>query len=294
MNNSPKIDIFITGAGGQVGRELVDLCESRQLNYVAYTSSELDITDEAKVLTEIMQQAPCVVINAAAYTAVDKAETERSKAYAVNRDGPRYLANACKATNAKLIHISTDYVFDGAKQDAYTVNDEPSPNSVYGASKLAGEKAIAEIWQNHLILRVSWVFGQYGNNFVKTMLRLAEDRDSLSVVDDQFGAPTPAAEIARVLIDTCTSKESLLGTQHLESNPGVTWYEFAKAIFSAASQSNNTINPPIIQAIKSDQFPTPVERPKNSKLKSESIQAINWETSLNTMLNVNTMLKSNS
>ena len=284
MSTSEKRKILITGAGGQVGRELVDLCVEKKLNYIAYTSSELDITDEQSVLEEITKQNPTAVINAAAYTAVDNAETEQEKAYAVNRDGPLYLAKACKAINAKLLHISTDYVFDGEKKEPYTVDDEPNPTSVYGASKLAGEKAIQKTWDNHLILRVSWVFGQYGNNFVKTMLKLSENRDEISVVDDQFGAPTPADEIALRLINESNLKGTLTGLEHLESTPSVTWHQFANEIFTQKSNFDKTGNTMIVHAINSDQYPTIAKRPKNSKLKGAQSNSVTWKNKISCFL----------
>ncbi|NRB37888.1 MAG: dTDP-4-dehydrorhamnose reductase [Pseudomonadales bacterium] len=285
MTDLLKHKILITGAGGQVGRELVDLCEEKQLNYVAYTSSELDITDEKKVFSEIIKQAPSAVINAAAYTAVDKAEIEQEKAYAVNRDGALFLAKACKTADALLLHISTDYVFDGEKKEPYTVDDIPNPTSVYGASKLAGERAIQETWEKHCIIRVSWVFGQYGNNFVKTMLRLAEERDELSIVSDQFGAPTPADEIARVILKVAFKDKLEYGIEHIESTPGVTWYEFAQRIFSESVKIGFLNNSPLLTKINSDQFPTPVKRPANSKLLSMSEPLIEWDLSLIKLLN---------
>ena len=275
--NVMNVKILITGAAGQVGQELVDACKVQQVDYVAYTSSQLDITNSESVHKEVVKQQPTHIINAAAYTAVDKAEQEKDIAYAVNSDGVRFLAQAAKAVNAKLMHISTDYVFDGEKSTPYTVNDTPNPASVYGASKLAGEKAMIDVLGlggDYLVLRVSWVFGQYGNNFVKTMLKLAETRQELSVVNDQYGAPTPACEIAKCLLSELALNE-LTGIQHLESNPGVTWFEFALAIFEAV---NKVVK---VNGITSEQYPTPVDRPKNSKLCSEQVGlSVNWKKSL--------------
>ncbi|NRB42469.1 MAG: dTDP-4-dehydrorhamnose reductase [Pseudomonadales bacterium] len=274
--------ILITGAGGQVGSELVELCKERQLNYIAYSSSELDITNKDLVISEVKKQSPSVVINAAAYTAVDRAEEDQDKAYAVNRDGPLFLAEACKEIDALLMHISTDYVFDGEKKTAYTVADKTSITSVYGASKLAGEEAIQATWDKHFILRVSWVFGQYGNNFVKTMLRLANERDELSVVNDQFGAPTSAQDIAELLINL-SQDNTCRGIEHFESNPGVTWYDFACEIFKQGSERGLITNIPKVNPIGSDEFVTPVTRPKNSKLASERYRT-EWLDGLHTML----------
>lgn len=278
--------ILITGAAGQVGQEIVDLCNSRGLHFTAYTSSQLDITDAIQVMYILQQDGPTHVINAAAYTAVDKAEDEKEKAFSVNAKGPENLALGCKAIGAKLIHISTDYVFDGEKEGAYTVDDTPNPTSVYGASKLAGEKGIANIFDEYFILRVSWVFGQYGNNFVKTMLRLAEIRGEISVVNDQFGAPTPASNIASCLLSEKVLKQ-YIGIEHLESNLGVTWYEFAQEIFTQAENVGLIDVKPKLKPISSAQYPTPAVRPKNSKLNGNELSSIevkDWRISLNALL----------
>jgi len=271
------IKILITGAAGQVGRELVDLCQIRGIPYISYTSTQLDITKESAVMYAIEKDMPTHVINAAAYTAVDKAEIEQEQAFAVNKVGVENLAKACKRINAKLIHISTDYVFDGEKPQPYTTADMTHPTSVYGLSKLAGEQAIANVFDNYFILRVSWVFGQYGNNFVKTMLRLAETRRAISVVNDQYGAPTPAVDIAQCLLQEAVL-HAFNGVEHLESSPGMTWHQFAETIFTLAGKDIN------VQAISSAEYPTPVKRPKNSKLASSRLPIIEWQNALDTLL----------
>ncbi len=263
--------ILVTGAAGQVGKEIIEIAAQTGIDVAGFDSAALDITSFAQVSAAIERESPDCVINAAAYTAVDRAESEAERAYAVNRDGVAHLAAACKKADIPLLHISTDYVFDGAKADAYTENDVPNPTSVYGASKLAGEQALIACWHKHIILRVSWVFGQHGNNFVKTMLRLGRERDELRVVRDQFGAPTSARAIARLLVAMATSPH-LGGTQlgwgvrHMESNPGVTWCEFAKFIFEQAFELALINRKPAVHAITSAEFPTPVKRPANSKL----------------------------
>jgi len=279
--------IIITGAKGQVGTDLVLEAKKRGHEIYGFTSSELDITSKQLVDASVAKINPDVVINAAAYTAVDKAETEKNKAYAVNETGVKNLAEICKTLDIPLLHISTDYVFDGNKKESYTETDTPYPTSVYGASKLAGEIALQNTWQKHIILRVSWVFGEYGNNFVKTMLRLAKDRDELSVVNDQFGAPTSAKAIAESLLDIASNtnfgkQDFPWGLYHFQSEPGVTWSEFAKEIFSQAKENGILDKKMIVNPIGSDQFPTPVTRPLNSKLdgckikKNLNVQLSEW------------------
>jgi dTDP-4-dehydrorhamnose reductase len=237
------------------------------------------------VIAAIAEHKPSVVINAAAYTAVDKAETEIGLAYAVNRDGVENLALSCKSQAIPLIHISTDYVFDGEKESPYLESDIPNPVGVYGASKYAGEQVLRAIWEKHIIVRVSWVFGRYGNNFVKTMLRLAKDRDEISVVDDQYGAPTSTIDIARALLDLSTEENIDFGLYHLESNPKTSWYDFAVKIFEEAKVIGLLEKIPVVKPISSEQFPTLVKRPINSKLATDKgfLQA-NWPEALSQML----------
>jgi dTDP-4-dehydrorhamnose reductase len=284
--------ILITGAKGQVGTDLVLEAKRRGHETYGFASSELDITDMAIVTSTITKIKPDVVINAAAYTAVDKAETEKEKAYPVNEAGVKNLAEACKALDIPLLHISTDYVFDGEKKEPYVETDIPNPTSVYGASKLAGEVALQEIWKKHIILRVSWVFGEHGNNFVKTMLRLAKDRDEISVVDDQFGAPTPSIDIARVLLDLSVEENIDFGLYHLESNPKTSWHGFAVKIFEEAKEIGLLEKVPLVKPIPSEQFPTMVKRPVNSKLATDKgLLSANWPEALSQILRDKVYLK---
>ena len=275
MINKRPPRVLITGKNGQVGRELTERAAELAIDFVAFDSKELDIRDRSAVLAAVVRHQPTAVINPAAYTAVDKAEEEVGLAYAVNRDGVENLALACKAQDVPLIHISTDYVFDGEKNSPYVESDTPNPTGVYGASKYAGEEILRVTWHKHVIVRVSWVFGRYGNNFVKTMLRLAQERDELGVVDDQFGAPTSASSIASVLIDLAFRTDDVSvdiesgRLLHLESGPGVTWCGFARSIFSEARKLSVITKSVQVNPISSDQFPTPITRPKNSKLSSE-------------------------
>ena len=232
--------ILITGAQGQVGKELVSIANQRGFDVIAAGQTELDITQLKNIRSYIELHQPDLVINAAAYTAVNKAEEEQDITYAINRDGAANLAAVSKEKNILLLHISTDYVFDGTKSEAYSENDAVSPLGVYGISKWQGEETIRQTLPEHIILRVAWVFGEQGNNFVKTMLRLAKDRDELSVVEDQFGGPSPAKDIAKTLIILAEQyqKEKTLewGTYHYCGDEKVSWCGFAKEILKQAKE----------------------------------------------------------
>lgn len=269
--------VLITGSSGQVGRCLVEqLTEMKEAEFLALDRKALDITDESAVDKIVSSFLPDVIINAAAYTAVDRAEEEVELSYAINRDGPTNLAKAANKVGAAILHISTDYVFAGNKHGEYTETDETDPQSVYGKSKLAGEHAVVKVCNRHIILRTAWVFSEYGSNFVKTMLRLAETRDSLGIVADQFGGPTYAGDIAKALISIARSITSYnkicFGTYHFSGLPHVSWCEFSKKIFDEAKRQgvlNKTIN---INSISTLDFPTAAKRPENSKLNNEKIQ----------------------
>ncbi len=287
--------ILITGAKGQVGTELVTKATSMGHNVYAYGSKELNISSLEQVNKTVQQVKPDVIINAAAYTAVDKAETESELAYAVNSQGSENLAIACKVQNIPLLHISTDYVYDGEKQTPYIETDLPNPTGVYGASKLEGDKRIEKVWEKHIIIRVSWVFGEHGNNFVKTMLRLAEQRDELSIVDDQFGAPTSAKAISHCLLEILSHHQfnkpnCPWGTYNFQSDPGITWFGFAQVIFQQSQQLSTLQKEMKLNPIPSSGFPTPVKRPANSKLdgqklqKSWGIKSAKWKLDLKDML----------
>lgn len=266
--------VLITGSHGQVGYCLVNLLSKRSdIELVAYDRDNLDITDEHHVQTVLADVKPNVIINAAAHTAVDQAETDVELSYAINRDGPLYLAKAATQHNALLLHISTDYVFDGDNDVPYVETDTPNPKGVYGQSKLAGEEAVAANCTNYAILRTAWVFGEHGNNFVKTMLRLGKDRPELGIIGDQFGGPTYAGDIAKALV---TMMDSFTGAQqsgiyHFSGEPHVSWYQFAKAIFDAAGKHNALESLPVVNEITADQYPLPAPRPANSRLNCEKI-----------------------
>ncbi len=255
--------LLITGAKGQLGHALVGQGGGHALMDVCH--EQLDITDQDAVLRCCDTFHPDIVINAAAYTAVDRVESDVEKAFAVNRDGPANLARACRQGGIPLIHVSTDYVFDGTKAGPYVEEDPTAPLGVYGASKLAGEHAVQQYASTWTILRTSWVFSAHGNNFVKTMLRLGAERPELGVVSDQYGCPTSANELARAIYAVC---DSGLADQrrvyHCCQPEPTTWFDFATAIFAEAQRQGLVLNMPHVNAIPTSDYPTPVKRPANS------------------------------
>ncbi len=286
--------VLITGCHGQVGYSLTEkLSKDKEITVLALDRDRLDITNEEAVNASVVEFQPSVIINAAAHTAVDKAEEEVELSYAINRDGPKYLAQAAQNVGAAILHISTDYVFAGNKIGEYTESDITNPQGVYGESKLAGEIAVAEVCDKHVILRTAWVFGENGNNFVKTMLRLGVNRDALNIVGDQFGGPTYAGDIAEALIQIAkhiTQGDSIeYGVYHFAGLPHVNWYEFAEAIFDTALEQGVINKKPNLTSITTEQYPTPAKRPNNSRLSTFkinnafSIVASDWKTALNDM-----------
>ncbi|MDV7105994.1 dTDP-4-dehydrorhamnose reductase [Vibrio sp. TH_r3] len=284
--------VLITGCYGQVGSCLTQqLANNGNITVRGLDREHLDITNQKAVSAVVSEFKPTIIINAAAHTAVDKAEEEVELSYAINRDGPKYLAQAAQSVGAAMLHISTDYVFEGNKVGEYTETDATNPQGVYGESKLAGELAVSEACEKHIILRTAWVFGENGNNFVKTMLRLAENRDALSIVGDQFGGPTYAGDIASTLIQIAkriTQGETVeYGVYHYSGLPHVSWFDFADAIFDVAVEQGVLANKPSITSITTDQYPTPAKRPSNSRLSNEkitlgfSVKASNWKVALN-------------
>lgn len=260
--------IIVTGAAGQVGKEITLLCEQENLECIALDSST-DITNK-EALHAVFSSIQDIgfVINCAAYTAVDKAEDEPEKAYAVNAAGVENLAILCKELDVPLIHLSTDFVFSGEKESAYCETDIPNPVNVYGKSKYEGEKFLQKTWQKHLILRVSWVFGKHGNNFVKTISRLATERETLNVVGDQKGCPTAAEDIARVVVELIQKMQSgiqLWGIYHYVGEPATTWYDFALEIVSLLQKKQN-IPLKKVNKVTSRDYVTKAKRPKNSEL----------------------------
>jgi len=265
--------LLITGAKGQLGSELVRLGFKHEL--LAVDHDGLDICDADAVNRLMNDFCPDVVVNAAAYTAVERAESDRNAAFAVNRDGPANLAKACERVGIPLIHVSTDYVFDGSKKSAYVESDLVAPLGVYGESKLAGEQAIQEHCSHHMILRTSWVFSAHGHNFVQTMLRLGSDKSELSIVADQHGCPTAAAELARgiyALLDS-TLDDSAWGIYHFCQPEPATWYSFAEAVFAEARKQGFALNVSQLNAIGTENYPTPAKRPENSVMDCSKLES---------------------
>ena len=290
--------VLITGSNGQVGSCLVkQLSTCPEIEFLAVDRDGLDITSEQEVIKTVNDFMPNIIINAAAHTAVDKAENEVELSYAINCDGPSYLAKAAEHVGAAILHISTDYVFAGDKDGLYSESDTVNPQGVYGKSKLAGEEAVVNICPRHIILRTAWVFGEDGNNFVKTMLRLAQQRESLGIVADQFGGPTYAGDIAAALIiiaKSITDSKNTFNTEHygifhFSGMPYVSWCEFAQVIFDKAVEQKVLVKFPDVKGIKTGQYPTPAKRPANSKLNTNkittvfNISASDWQSALNNL-----------
>jgi dTDP-4-dehydrorhamnose reductase len=262
--------ILITGAGGQVGHELA--IADCQHKLVPLSRDQLDITVPEQVEDAFATHHPGIVINAAAYTQVDRAEQEPEFAFAINRDGVANLASACKKADIPLLHVSTDYVFDGSKQGAYLETDPIAPLGIYGESKAEGEAALRDSLERHIILRTSWVFSSTGNNFVKTMLRLGKERAEFGIVDDQHGCPTSARSIARALLNIANQylQDRLIewGTYHYCNQPKTTWFGFAAEIFERAGGYQQLR----LKRIASNEYLTPATRPKNSELNCTRIE----------------------
>lgn len=278
MNPSHDTRILILGAQGQLGREL----ERSFAGSGAITAAgrgTVDLARAEQIREAVRSIQPHVILNAAAYTAVDRAESEPEAARAINAEAPRVLAEEAQAHHALLVHYSTDYVFDGRKAGPWSEEDPPNPLNSYGASKLAGEQSIQEVGGQYLTFRTSWVYGPHGKNFLLTMLRLGAERDRLSIVGDQIGAPTTSMELARAtraIVDGVRDgrfggPEDWAGLYHMTCAGQTSWFGFAQAIFArAAAQGAKT---PELMAIASEAYPTPAQRPRNSLLSNEKLQA---------------------
>lgn len=255
--------ILVTGYTGQLGYDVVREGSSRGLEMHGIGSKGLDITNEIDVYTFVTELRPDAIIHCAAYTAVDKAEDDRKACWDVNVEGTRFLAKAAKEVNAKLMYISTDYVFDGQGETPFDENDPPNPSGYYGLTKLEGEKIVKTLLDKWFIVRISWVFGINGNNFVKTMLKLSESRNELNVVGDQFGSPTYTSDLSHLLIDMIQGDK--FGTYHASNEGFCSWADFAKEIFKL---TNKNIK---VNEIPTEDYPTRAIRPKNSRMSKQKL-----------------------
>jgi dTDP-4-dehydrorhamnose reductase len=289
--------VLIVGRSGQLAHELRRATWPAGFAPDFLDRTQLDLTRAAAARDVVTAARPQLVVNAAAYTAVDAAESDREAAFAVNRDGPAALADACREIGAALVHVSTDYVFDGSKSGPYTEDDPVNPLSVYGASKETGEAAIRARLDRHVILRTAWVYSPVGHNFVKTMLRLGAERDRLGIVDDQRGCPTAAADLAAAVVAVCEalaqgradSERGGFGTFHFCGTGTTTWHGFAEEIFRGAAR-RGLKTPRLVEPIATDSYPTPAPRPRNSVLDCGKIARVYgvvappWQQSLSTCL----------
>ena len=279
--------ILVTGGNGQLAQCLKDVVKNNdELDVNFQDLPELDITNIQQLVSYFSKNELDYCINCAAYTAVELAEEQSDLAYAVNADGPKNLAEVCKKYQVKLLHISTDFVFDGKKQTPYIESDMPNPLGVYGASKWQGERNIQEIMEDYFIIRTSWLYSQYGNNFMKSMLRLSETRDEISVVSDQIGAPTYAGDLAEVLVKIVLSLSTNYGVYHYSNSGAISWYDFAVEIFT---QFGKKIE---VKPITTKDYPTAAKRPKFSVLDTTKIEnnfdctLKDWQASLNKVIHI--------
>lgn len=257
--------VLVTGVKGQLGYDVVKDLEKRGHQPIGVDREEMDLMDNDAIRTFIMDLKPEAIIHCAAYTAVDKAEEEVEICYQINAESVKVISECAKELNVKLIYISTDYVFDGTKEGEYVETDLPNPINVYGASKLKGEQYVQSLLEKYYIVRISWVFGVNGNNFIKTMRRLGSERDELNIINDQVGSPTYTAHLAPLLVDMMETDK--YGIYHATNEETCSWYEFANEIFKQSGIEVKT-NP-----ITTDQYPTAAKRPMNSRMSKTKLKA---------------------
>ncbi len=285
--SQPLKNVLITGANGQLGYELQATCPS-DTRIIATDSGTLDITDAAQIKAAIKRHHPQCIINAAAYTAVDKAESDPALAYAINAEAAGLLAAAATAHGIKLVHISTDFVFDGKQSSPYTPDSATAPLGVYGASKLAGEQQVQSNAADALIIRTSWLYSAHGNNFVKSMLRLMQEKERLGIVYDQVGSPTWARTLAHTTWALIGQNSS--GIMHCSDNGVASWYDFALAIQEEALRTGLLTQSIPVNAIRSSAYPTPAQRPAFSVMDKQATEQVlgkplpYWRDSLHAML----------
>lgn len=287
-----KEKILVTGAGGQLGSELQIACKHYpQFEFVFVDKDEMPLDDPGKVRSVVEEVHPSWCISCGAYTAVDKAETETDLAFLINGEAPGAMAAACKSIGARMIHISTDYVFDGNSAVPLKETDLTGPINVYGASKLQGEQLVLKNNPDTVVIRTAWVYSEFGHNFVKTMMRLMKEKPSISVINDQIGSPTYAADLAQVILDIVVAPRWVPGVYHYSNEGQISWYEFALAIRELIG-SNCAINP-----ISTEQYPTPAKRPHYSLLdkslikKTYGIEVPDWRKGLTACIGKLTVLK---
>lgn len=274
--------ILVTGVKGQLGYDVVKVLQQRNIPCVGVDIADFDVTDTSAVDAYFSIYKPTGVIHCAAYTAVDKAEDDCDRCHAINVKGTRNIALACKKQGAKMLYISTDYVFEGKGEEPYQTDDATNPQSVYGKTKLQGELEVRDILDNWFIVRISWVFGKNGNNFIKTMLRIGKEREEVTVVGDQIGSPTYTADLAPVLCDMIVTDK--YGLYHATNEGYCSWADFAEEIFAQAHY------PTKVKRITTDEYPVKAARPSNSRMSKESLQRNGfaclpeWKSALNRYL----------
>ena len=257
--------VLVTGANGQLGYDVVKELQKQNIECYGATRKDFDITDFRSTYTFIINYMPDAVIHCAAYTAVDKAEDEQGLCHLVNTSATENIAEICKKINAKLLYTSTDYVFNGIKDGFYEVDDETNPINVYGKSKLLGEEAVQKILKKYFIVRISWVFGKHGNNFVKTMMRLGKELKEINVVSDQYGSPTYTADLSSLLVEMIKTEK--YGIYHATNEGGyISWCDFAKEIFRQAGMDVKVL------PVSSAEYPAKAKRPTNSRLEKKKLE----------------------
>lgn len=261
--------ILVTGASGQLGYDVCRELSSRGIDYQGIGSKDIDITDQKALFEYMKLYRPDAVIHCAAYTAVDKAESEQAKCFAVNESGTRNIAEACRQIGAKLLYLSTDYVFSGDGDHFYEVDDPTGPQNIYGKSKLAGEQAIQKLLTKYFIVRISWVFGINGKNFIKTMLRLSESHENVRVVNDQIGSPTYTADLAPLLCEMILTEK--YGVYHATNEGTCSWADLAREIFRLAGKNV------VVEEIPTREYLTPAVRPLNSRLSKRSLDEAGFD-----------------
>jgi dTDP-4-dehydrorhamnose reductase len=282
--------IWLIGNRGMLGTDVERLLKKRKLSYVG-SDLELDIMDLYTLQSYTVGKAIDWIINCAAYTNVDKAEVEQDKAFKINAEGVLNISQVALEIDARLIHISTDYVFDGKKKEAYTESDQPNPQNVYGRSKLKGERNIEQTMSNYYILRTAWLYGTHGHNFVHTMLRLFNERDRVQVVSDQWGSPTYTMDLAQAILTIINKDSSEYGVYHVTNEGRTNWYEFAKAIYAGAVACGLIDREVEILPISSKNYPTKAVRPQNSYMSKNKFKSTygsslsTWQEGLKSFLN---------